>query len=155
MYDYLTVEEHLIFIAQNKGHYDNLESELESIIDKCDLIKDKNRQVRFLSGGAKRKLSLAMALIGESKVIFLDEPSSGMDPISRRHIWEILKKIKNEDRTIVLTTHHLEEAEVLAERIGIMAKGEILAVGTSDFIKKKFGVGYHLQITKKFDQNFQ
>lgn len=149
------MEEHLIFIAQNKGHYDNLESELESIIDKCDLIKDKNRQVRFLSGGAKRKLSLAMALIGESKVIFLDEPSSGMDPISRRHIWEILKKIKNEDRTIVLTTHHLEEAEVLAERIGIMAKGEILAVGTSDFIKKKFGVGYHLQITKKFDQNFQ
>lgn len=69
-----------------------------------------------------------------------------MDAISRRAIWEILEKVRNEDRTIVLTTHFLDEAEVLADRIGIMAKGKLLALGTSDFIKKNFGVGYHLNV---------
>jgi len=76
----------------------------------------------------------------------LDEPSSGLDPNSRRIIWEILKEVKAAQRTIVLTTHHLEEAEELAERIGIMAKGKLLTVGSSDFIKKNFGVGYHLYV---------
>jgi ATP-binding cassette subfamily A (ABC1) protein 3 len=89
-----------------------------------------------LSGGNKRKLSLAMALIGNSKIIFLDEPSSGLDPNSRRLIWDILEQVKNENRTIILTTHHLEEAEHLAERIGIMARGKLLTVGSNDYIKK-------------------
>ena len=78
--------------------------------------------------------------------MFLDEPSSGMDPINRRTIWDILEKIKNENRTIILTTHHLEEAEHLASRIGIMARGELLTVGTNEFIKKRFGIGYHLSV---------
>ena len=84
-----------------------------------------------MSGGSKRKLSLAMALIGGSQVIFLDEPTSGMDAMSRRVIWEILENIKNDNRTLVLTTHHLDEAEVLADRIAIMASGKLLACGTS------------------------
>jgi ATP-binding cassette subfamily A (ABC1) protein 3 len=103
--------------------------------------------VHDLSGGSKRKLSLAMALVGNAKIIFLDEPTSGMDAFSRRSIWKILEKIRLEKRTIILTTHHLDEAEVLADRIGIMSKGELLAVGTSDFIKKKFGEGYNLKLT--------
>lgn len=70
-----------------------------------------------------RKLSLAISLIGDSKVIFLDEPTSGMDAYSRRAIWKILEKIKEDTRTIILTTHHLDEAEILADRIGIMARG--------------------------------
>lgn len=65
-----------------------------------------------------------MALIGNSQILFLDEPSSGLDPSSRRILWDILKEVKNEARTIILTTHHLEEAEELAERIAIMAKGD-------------------------------
>lgn len=69
-----------------------------------------------------------------------------MDAISRRAIWEILEICRKENRTIILTTHHLDEAEVLADRIGIMAKGKLLAVGTKDFIKKNFGVGYHLTV---------
>lgn len=72
-----------------------------------------------------------MALIGGSQVIFLDEPTSGMDAMSRRVIWEILENIKNDNRTLVLTTHHLDEAEVLADRIAIMASGKLLACGTS------------------------
>ena len=93
-----------------------------------------------------RKLSLAISLIGDSKVIFLDEPTSGMDAYSRRAIWKILEKIKEDTRTIILTTHHLDEAEILADRIGIMARGQLLAVGSSDFIKRKFGEGYNLKI---------
>lgn len=97
---------------------------------------ERDKLTKNLSGGNKRKLSLAMALIGGSKILLLDEPSSGLDPSSRKIIWDILKRVKNEKRTIVLTTHHLEEAEELAERIGIMAKGKLLTVGTCNFIKK-------------------
>ena len=89
---------------------------------------------------------MAISLVGDSKIVFLDEPSSGLDPSSRRIIWDILKDIRNESRTIILTTHHLEEAEELASRIGIMAKGKLLTVGSSDFIKKQFGIGFHLEI---------
>ncbi len=90
-----------------------------------------------------------MALVGNSKIIILDEPTSGMDAYSRRVIWQILEKIKLEKRTIILTTHHLEEAEILADRIGIMSKGKLLAVGTSDFIKKKFGEGYNIKLNSE------
>lgn len=95
-----------------------------------------------------------MSLIGGSKVVFLDEPTSGLDPVSRRAIWEILQQLKTEKRTIILTTHHLEEAEELAERICIMAKGKLLTLGTSDYIKKKFGIGYHLSIYFNEDRNY-
>lgn len=90
-----------------------------------------------------------MALIGKSKVIFLDEPTSGMDPVTRRSIWDILQNLKQERRTLILTTHHLDEAEFLSERIAIMAKGKLLTVGSSEFIKRNFGIGYHLGIYAK------
>lgn len=90
---------------------------------------------------------MAMALVGDSRFIFLDEPTSGLDAYSRRSIWEILQKIKAEKRTIILTTHHLDEAEILADRIGIMSRGKLLAVGTSNYIKKKFGEGYRLLLS--------
>lgn len=93
---------------------EEISQELEEIIEKCHLTDERKKLSMHLSGGNKRKLSLAMALIGQSKIVFLDEPSSGMDPVSRRYIWDILEKIKNEKRTIILTTHHLEEAEHLA-----------------------------------------
>ena len=85
-----------------------------------------------------------MALIGGSFVVFLDEPTSGMDAMSRRVIWEILERVKQENRTIVLTTHHLDEAEVLADRIAIMAAGKLLACGKCEYIKVNFGEGYQL-----------
>lgn len=88
-------------------------------MEKCLLKTERGKFSKNLSGGNKRKLSLAMALIGHSKILFLDEPSSGLDPSSRRILWDILKEVKKESRTIILTTHHLEEAEELAERIGV------------------------------------
>jgi ATP-binding cassette, subfamily A (ABC1), member 3 len=89
-------------------------------LKRCGLKNEYKKLTCQLSGGNKRKLSLGMALIGGSKIIFLDEPTSGMDPVSRREIWNILESIRNDGRTIVLTTHHLDEAEILADRIGIM-----------------------------------
>ena len=90
-----------------------------------------------------------MALIGKSKIVFLDEPTSGVDPVSRRAIWNILQEFKSEKRTLILTTHNLDEAEFLSERIAIMAKGKLLIVGSSAFIKKNFGVGFHLNVFQK------
>ncbi|KRW99727.1 P-loop containing nucleoside triphosphate hydrolase [Pseudocohnilembus persalinus] len=147
LYDKLTFEEHLYFIGKIKNiPAHKLKQEVESIIE---LTKTQNERKKFsceLSGGNKRKLSLSMALIGGSKIVFLDEPTSGIDAISRRSIWEILEKVRNEDRTIILTTHHLDEAEVLADRIGILTSGQLLAVGDVNYIKKNFGVGYTLTL---------
>jgi len=100
-----------------------------------------------LSGGNKRKLSLAIALVGKSKFILLDEPTSGMDPTARRKMWEMLKNYKK-DRIILLTTHYMDEADILGDRIGIMTEGKIICLGSSLFLKKRFGVGYVLTCLK-------
>mmetsp|Transcript_4399 Transcript_4399/g.5395 ORF Transcript_4399/g.5395 Transcript_4399/m.5395 type:complete len:128 (+) Transcript_4399:2034-2417(+) len=101
-----------------------------------------------LSGGQKRKLSVAIALIGDAKVIMLDEPTSGMDTSTRRRFWEMLKQYK-EDRIIILTTHYMDEADILGDRICIMAEGTVQCCGSSLFLKNRFGVGYNLVLAKK------
>lgn len=122
-YDYLTVEEHLKFYARVKGiAEDRLQQEVDLVINKCALSGDRGKYSKLLSGGNRRKLCLGMAVIGGSRVIFLDEPTSGMDPVARRVIWDILIQLKQEGRSLVLTTHHLDEAELLSERIAVMAK---------------------------------
>ncbi|CAD8125443.1 unnamed protein product [Paramecium sonneborni] len=147
LYNKMTVVEHLKYYGKIKGlDGENLNNQIEEVIEKCALSLEKTKQAHQLSGGNKRKLCLAMALIGGSKVIFLDEPTSGMDPVTRRKIWSILLQMKNEGKCLILTTHHLDEAEVLSERIAIMAKGKLLTVGSVDFVKKNFGIGYHLHI---------
>jgi ABC-type multidrug transport system ATPase subunit len=87
-------------------------------------------------------------MIGNSKLIILDEPTSGMDTSSRRRLWEMLKENKN-DKIIVLTTHYMDEADILGDRIAIMADGKVKCCGSSLFLKKRFGVGYNLVIAKK------
>lgn len=101
-----------------------------------------------MSGGQKRKLSVAIAMIGDSKIVLLDEPTSGMDTSSRRRLWEMLKKNKN-DRIVILTTHYMDEADILGDRISIMAEGKVQCTGSSLFLKNRFGVGYNLVIAKK------
>ena len=92
-----------------------------------------------LSGGMKRKLSVGIALIGDSRVVILDEPTSGMDPEARRQIWDILQKAR-QGRTMLLTTHFMDEADYLGDRIAIMAKGRLVCSGSSLFLKKRYGV---------------
>ncbi|CAD8107532.1 unnamed protein product [Paramecium sonneborni] len=150
LYDSLNCDQHLYYYGRIKGIDEKeLQLEIDQIITKCDLLNDRMKLAKQLSGGTRRKLSLAISLIGRSKVIFLDEPTSGMDPISRQKIWDILTQVKNEGRCLVLTTHHLDEAEVLSERLAIMAKGKLLTVGSVDFIKMNFGIGYHLNLYDK------
>ena len=117
----------------------------EKIQDKTNsLLKDfrlediKNKKSQHLSGGYKRRLSIAMALIGEPQVLFLDEPSLGLDVISRSELWEIIKSLKKK-LTIILTTHYMEEAEYLADRIGIMKDGKMIVTGSVDEIKNISG----------------
>ena len=92
---------------------------------------------------------MAMALLGGTEILYFDEPTSAMDPGSRRVIWQIIKQLRQEGKTIILTTHYLEEADELADRIGVMSNGNLFAVGSPNYIKKEFGVGYHLFISPK------
>mgnify|MGYP000695842956 CR=1 FL=1 len=99
------------------------------------LTEHKDKIVKKLSGGMKRKLSLAMAIVTKPKVIILDEPTSGLDVESRRQVWDLIKKIK-EGRSVILSSQHLEEADELADRIMIMTKGKLLSLDKPEEIKR-------------------
>ena len=109
---------------------------------------DKKKNYAYqLSGGNKRKLSVAIALCGNSKFVLLDEPSSGLDIQARRQLWEMLRQYRR-NRIILLTTHYMDEADILGDRIGIMTGGKMTALGSSMFLKNRFGMGYVMTIVK-------
>ncbi|KAK9157371.1 hypothetical protein Scep_003945 [Stephania cephalantha] len=144
----LTVREHLEIFATLKGVEEHLlESAVDKMVEEVGLMDKVHTVVGALSGGMRRKLSLAIALIGNSKVIILDEPTSGMDPYSMRSTWQLIKKIKK-SRIVLLTTHSMDEAEVLGDRIAIMANGSLKCCGSSLFLKHQYGVGYTLTLVK-------
>ena len=113
-----------------------------------DLIQ--NQLASTLSGGQKRKTSTGIALIGDSKLVLLDEPTSGMDTTTRSKFWQMLKSYK-QDRIIILTTHYMDEADRLGDRICIMAEGVVQTCGSNLFLKNRFGVGYNLILAKTKD----
>ncbi|HYA56688.1 MAG TPA: ABC transporter ATP-binding protein [Nitrososphaerales archaeon] len=104
-----------------------------------------------LSGGQKQKLGMALSLVNDPEVVFLDEPTTGLDPQARRAVWEVIRKLKNEGRTVMLTTHYLEEAEELADRVAIMNHGKIAAMGTTEQIENKYGSGQKMIVKAKDD----
>ncbi|CAE7909071.1 Abca2, partial [Symbiodinium sp. KB8] len=131
----LTVREHLEFFSKAKGvSPERLQSEVDQLIRDVNLEEKEFALAGTLSGGQKRRLSAAVALGGGSKVVFLDEPSSGVDPYSRRQLWDCLRQ-KKEGRTLILTTHFMDEAETLGDRIAIMAAGKVKCVGSALFLK--------------------
>jgi len=99
-----------------------------------------------LSGGQKQKLGMALSLVNDPKMVFLDEPTTGLDPQARRAVWEVIRKLKGEGRTVMLTTHYLEEAEELADKVAIMDHGHIVAMGTVSDIEGKYGSGQKLSV---------
>ncbi|KAJ1623330.1 P-loop containing nucleoside triphosphate hydrolase protein [Pavlovales sp. CCMP2436] len=117
----------------------------EALIDALGLRPHANRPTASYSGGNKRKTSLAVALLGSPAVIFLDEPSSGMDPLARRHMWDVLSR-ESRRRCIVLTSHAMEECEALCSRIAIIAGGRLRALGGLQRLKARFGSGYVLEL---------
>ncbi|KAG8175444.1 hypothetical protein JTE90_026867 [Oedothorax gibbosus] len=149
LFDELTVEEHLYFFCKLKGYMaDMVPSEIDRIL-RCLKLDDKRySQAHSLSGGWRRRLSVGIALVGGSQIVILDEPTSGMDPSNRRSLWNVLQAEKT-SRTILLTTHFMEEADVLGDRIAIMANGEVQCCGSPLFLKKKYGAGYHLVMVKE------
>lgn len=144
----LTVVETLRFYCQLKGVPKDRRMDLAiELAMAVDLGHALDRPVGQLSGGMKRRVSLAIALCGEPRVIFLDEPSTGLDPETKRIMWSLVEFFSNSgDRTVVLTTHSMEEADALCGRIGIMAHGRLRCLGTSLHLKNKFGGGYKLEV---------
>ena len=125
--------------------------EIDNMLKEVDLWGYRDTLAGQLSGGNKRKLSVAIALIGDSKLVVLDEPTAGMDLGARRKLWNMLKKQK-ENRIIILTTHYMDEADILGDRIGIMNEGEITCIGTPLYLKNKYGTGYSLTVVKKSNE---
>ncbi|PGG98562.1 hypothetical protein GX51_06759 [Blastomyces parvus] len=141
--DPMTVAEHLRFYAKVRG-ISSPRHNIEAIIKSVGLEEYADRIATTLSGGNKRKLSLGIALMGNPSVLLLDEPSSGMDAVSKRKMWRTLSSV-TPGRSLVLTTHSMEEADVLASRAGIIA-GKMLALGTTDALRQKYGNGYSIHL---------
>ena len=149
LFNDLTIRDHLSMFAVFKGvSSQNLESEINKIIHDFQLEEIQYTLARNLSAGQRRKLSIAISLVGGSEIIFLDEPSSGMDITSRRNLWEILKR-QCDNKIIILTTHYMEEASVLGKRIGIINLGKMKCVGTPLFLIEKFGKYININFVKE------
>ncbi|XP_050726962.1 phospholipid-transporting ATPase ABCA3-like [Eriocheir sinensis] len=153
LFIHLNVMQHLLFFGRLKGLTTKAAREEAAVLlEKLDLMDKQDMFGDQLSGGMKRKLSLAISLIGGSKVVILDEPSSGLDPESRRWVWNVVQGERGR-RTILVTTHHMEEADVLGDRVAIMASGKVVCAGSTLFLKNKFGDGYTLEIIATEDCN--
>ena len=134
----LSVKENLEFMA---GVYQisNKKEKINELVRIFNLEEVLKQKAKTLSGGWQRKVSIAIALINEPKILFLDEPTLGLDVIARKELWNVIEKLKGKI-TIILTTHYMEEAESLSDRVGIMAKGKLVDVGTSEELIKRAGV---------------
>lgn len=149
LWETLTGREHLLFYGRLKNlNFGALDRAVVESLKSVNLyyggIADK--QAGKYSGGMKRRLSVAISLIGDPKVVYMDEPSTGLDPASRNHLWNVVKKAKH-DRAIVLTTHSMEEAEVLCDRLGIYVDGSLQCIGNPKELKARYGGTYVLTMT--------
>ena len=129
----LTVMENLQFFANIYNLLDD--NVVDEVVDIFGLSEVLNRKAKYLSGGYKRRLSIAIALISKPKILFLDEPTLGLDVFARRELWNIIKKLRN-NITIILTSHYLEEIENLCDKVAILSKGKLLKTGTVEQLKQ-------------------
>uniref|UniRef100_A0A8C4NQE0 P-type phospholipid transporter n=1 Tax=Dicentrarchus labrax TaxID=13489 RepID=A0A8C4NQE0_DICLA len=149
LFSMLTVEEHIWFYGRLKGLPEEMvKAEMEQIVNDVGLPHKRQSRTNALSGGMQRKLSVALAFVGGSKVVILDEPTAGVDPYARRGIWDLLLKYR-QGRTIILSTHHMDEADILGDRIAIISHGKLCCVGSSLFLKTHLGTGYYLTLVKR------
>ena len=141
LYDQLTGREHLELFATLKGVPT---ADIPAMVDKvlADTLLTVAADVPSMSysGGMRRRLSIGIALLGDPKIVFLDEPTTGMDPCTRREVWDMIEKCKK-GRVILLTTHSMEEADILGDRVCVMSHGRIQALGKSTGMSKRFGQG--------------
>ncbi|XP_028043813.1 ATP-binding cassette sub-family A member 1 isoform X2 [Bombyx mandarina] len=144
----LTVAEHIEFYARLKGVSNNeIQKEVDHFVKLLELEEKRHAAASSLSGGQKRRLSAGCALCGRSRVVLLDEPTSGLDPAARRALWDLLQREKR-GRTVLLTTHFMDEADVLADRVAVLAAGRLACLGSPYFLKRHYGLGYKLALVK-------
>ncbi len=138
VYPYLTGAENVeLFGNLHTMNKSTLRTRRDMLLEKMGLTQDARRKAEKYSGGMKRRLSLILALIHDPQIAFLDEPTVGMDPQSRHAVWDFIKELKKEGKTIILTTHYMEEAEALCDRVGIIDHGKLIALGSpKDLISK-------------------
>ncbi|KAJ8409561.1 hypothetical protein AAFF_G00229620 [Aldrovandia affinis] len=149
LFHHMTVEEHILFFSLLKGRPQaEALQEVEDMLEDLGLPHKRADEAQNLSGGMQRKLSVAMAFVGGAKVVILDEPTSGVDPYSRRSIWDLLLKYRS-GRTVILSTHHMDEADLLSDRVAIISKGQLRCCGSPLFLKKSFGVGFYLTLVRR------
>jgi len=146
LWSHLTALEHLLFYCRLRGVPPHLEGAAATFcLQEVGLAYVANTFAKNLSGGERRRLSIGIALLGKNKLVFLDEPTTGVDPEARRSIWQIISKARQRT-TIILTTHSMDEADALSNNIAIVAKGKLRCIGNAVYLKKKYGAGYRLTI---------
>lgn len=134
----LTVYENLLIYGM-LHHVKDIKNKIKEALKLVDLWERRDFRVSHLSGGMQRRLLLSRALLTEPSVLFLDEPTTGLDPQIRRQIWDIIRKAKIKGRTVVITTHYIEEAESLCDRVGILSKGKLIAIDSPNNLKASVG----------------
>ena len=147
-FDWLTVKENLHYF---RNLYDSKIS-VDELIDRIGLAKKTDSMYKTLSGGMKQRVGIAISLINEPELLFLDEPTAGLDPQARRETWNLIKKLKQQGKTIFLTTHYMEEAQELSDRILIIIEGKIVASGSPSELIENYG-GNKSIILKNCDRN--
>ncbi|XP_023585203.1 ATP-binding cassette sub-family A member 8 [Trichechus manatus latirostris] len=145
-FDFLTVKENLRLFAKIRGIFpQEVDKEVERVLLELEMKNIQDIVVQNLSGGQKRKLTFGIAILGDPQIFLLDEPTAGLDPFSRHRIWNLLKECKK-DRVILFSTQFMDEADILADRKVFLSKGKLKCAGSSLFLKKKWGIGYHLSL---------
>ncbi|NWT20072.1 ABCA9 protein, partial [Vireo altiloquus] len=145
-FEVLTVKENLRTFAEIKGiRSKEVEREVQNILELLDISNIQDTQAEKLSGGQKRKLSIGIAMLGNPQVLLLDEPTAGLDPLSRHQVWSLLRE-QRVGRAVLFSTHFMDEADILADRKAFISHGRLKCVGSSLFLKKKWGICYHLRI---------
>ncbi len=140
IFPHLTGRENVLLFGDLYGvPRDELRARADRILNRLGLDGEADRRVKGYSGGMKRRISLATALIGDPRIAFLDEPTTGLDPQSRHAVWEFIRGLKERRRTVVLTTHYMEEAEALCDRVAIIDHGKLIALGTPAELRAQHG----------------
>ncbi|GIQ89103.1 ABC transporter A, ABCA, partial [Kipferlia bialata] len=152
LFPFFTVREHLTLYCTIKGVApDRCAAEVDRVVKMVRLDEYMNSKASTLSGGWKRRLCVAVAIVNAPSCLFLDEPSSGLDPMSRRDLWHCIRAISAEDTTVILTTHYMEEAEALSDRVSIMTDGNMRCLGTPQHLKHKYGREYTMGVKSDAD----
>jgi len=144
-FDLLTVEENVSFVAKV---YNRTKEDVKNILELLDLWEIRKRKYEELSGGTQRRVGIAMALVNDPELIFLDEPTVGLDPEIRRTVWTVISRLRERGKTVFLTTHYIEEAERLCDRVAIILKGKIIAIDEPRALVNKYGIKYVVRVKK-------